>query len=236
MTVTLLESMNKKKFWDKEYEKPEHLAISSAPSEDLQKFTRWLDRHGENFRLGEGTKVLDLGCGNGRNLIYLAKEFYCGGLGIDSSEEAVGQAKKAAEGTNLTFEVRSMAEPIPLPNNSVDLVLDMMSSHFLKEEERKKLRAEILRVLKPGGFLFFKTFLLEGDQNALRMIRDYPAGEKNSYIHPTFGGYEHVFTNEELPEFFEPEFEIKRVVKSHKHFLHGKAFKRRTMSVYLEKI
>ncbi|MEK7152305.1 MAG: class I SAM-dependent methyltransferase, partial [Patescibacteria group bacterium] len=62
-----------KTFWNKEYRQGEHLALSTRESEDLIKFTLWLKReYGGDF-LNPSDSVLDLGCGNGRNLIYLAQ-------------------------------------------------------------------------------------------------------------------------------------------------------------------
>jgi ubiquinone/menaquinone biosynthesis C-methylase UbiE len=225
-----------KKFWDTEYTTAEHLALSTAPSEDLQKYTRWMERNSE-IRLNGATKVLDLGTGNGRNLIWLSQTFGCRGVGIDISKQAITQAIKAGEGLPLTFAVKSMAEPIESRDGSFDIVLDMMSSHFLHEKERLLLRDEIARVLRPGGSLFFKGFLLDEDKHAARMLRlnADPEGEKHAYIHPRFGVYEHVWTIDELEAYFKPLFEIKKIEKSHKHIMHGKAFKRRTMTVYLER-
>lgn len=205
------------------------------PADDLEKFTRWLERNYGGKVLNPLTRVLDLGCGNGRNLIYLAKEFGCRGGGFDLSAEAIKLAKTAAAGLPLEFTVRSLATVLPEADQSVNLVLDMMSSHVLKAAERTQLRDEIYRVLKPGGWLFFKSFLLEDDDHARRMLRQSPADEPHAYIHPELGVYEHVWTIEELDEFFSPQFELHKIEKSHKHRSHGRAFRRRTVTVYLEK-
>ena len=91
----------KKDFWNSQYAKPTHLELSDEPSEDLMKFTRYLVReHGKKF-LNVTCKAVDLGCGNGRNLIFLAKEFGVHGLGIDTSEVAIKDAERAAKGFQL---------------------------------------------------------------------------------------------------------------------------------------
>lgn len=211
------------------------MAISTEPSGDLEKFTRWQERnYGREF-LNPQTFVLDLGCGNGRNLIFLARDFGCRGVGYDISSEAIKRARSAAGSALLDFQVRQLNEKIPLADASASLVLDMMSSHVLKQKEREQLRDEIWRVLRPGGWLFLKSFLLEEDLHAKRMLRESPAEESHSYIHPTFKHFEHVWTINELEDFFTTQFEIHKIEKSHKHMSHGRAFRRRTVTLYLQK-
>lgn len=222
-------------FWDAEYKEGGHLALSLNPSEDLEKFTRWLEREDGKKVLNITASALDLGCGNGRNLLWLSETYGMRGVGYDISREAIKQAERLAkeENLNLIFETRSLVEPVPLPDESQTIVLDMMASHFLNEENRKKLITDIFRVLKPGGYFFYKTFLLDEDQHAKRMIAENPAGEKNTYIHPKIGVAEHVSTEEEIEELYGAHFEILKIQKSHRH--KGKHAKRRSIVVYMQK-
>ncbi|MEI6296680.1 MAG: class I SAM-dependent methyltransferase [bacterium] len=224
-----------KKFWNKEYSTPGIFNLSTEPAEDLKKFTRWLEReYGKGF-LDNRTDVLDLGCGNGRNLIYLSESFGCRGYGYDISDEAINQAKSASKGLPLTFQARTIAGRFELENESMDIVIDMMASHYLKEKERVIYLNEIVRIIKPGGWMFFKSFLKEEDQHAERLLKQNSAGEEDSYIHPKHGTYEHVWAEEKMIEFFEPYFDIEKVERSGKHLMNGRAFKRRHVIVYLRK-
>ncbi len=225
----------RKNFWDQEYRDPTHLKLSTEPAEDLISFAKWAERNAEWDPFPKHGTVLDLGCGNGRNIIWLCSQSGMNGYGYDTSGEAILQAQKAAGNLPIQFTKRSLAGNFDLPDASVDVILDMMSSHVLTEAERMHWKNEMLRVLKPWGWVFFKTFFLDGDMNASRMLREFPAGEAGSYIHPRIGVLEHVWSEEEIHEFFGQEFKVHKVVKSHKHILKGKAFKRRTISIYLEK-
>src|SRR3989344_5210919 len=158
-----------RKFWDNEYKTESHFALSESPSEDLEKFTRWLMRQYGKEQLNKTASVLDLGCGNGRNLIYLAENFGMKGIGYDNSGEAINQAKKNSDGLPIEYQTRTIAEKLPLADESQTLVLDMMTSHFLNASERSALQAEIFRVLRPKGWLFWKTFLRDEDINAERL-------------------------------------------------------------------
>lgn len=222
-------------FWDSEYKNPEHLKLSEEAGGDLMKFCRWLERRSKMTLLNATNSVIDLGCGNGRNIIYLADNYGMHGVGYDSSSAAIAEAKRLAEGRNINFTVRSMAGPLEVPDESQTLALDMMSSHFLKTGERKLLRDEIYRCLKPGGFLFMKTFLKDGDLHTKRLIEERPGSEPGSYIHPVIGVEEYVYGEEELVEFLSEKFIVHKTYASHKHVSKGKAWKRRTISVYAEK-
>lgn len=220
-------------FWNQEYKKAGNFSLSDEPSEDLIIFTRWLERFQGRTILNPTSSMTDLGCGNGRNSIYLSRAFGLRGTGYDSSSEAITQATKKATGLPLVFEVRSIAGPIPLADKSQLLVLDMMASHFLKEKERTALRSEIKRILKPGGFLFLKTFLRDDDQHSKRLLKDHPGEEEGTYIHPQIGVAEYVPTEKDLLAVFEEDFIIHRAIKSHRH--KGNVAKRRSICLYAER-
>ncbi|MGI9118081.1 MAG: class I SAM-dependent methyltransferase [Minisyncoccia bacterium] len=226
-----------KKFWDQEYSGPRHLKISTEPSGDLLKFFRWNERQREPLVLNNKSFVVDLGCGNGRNIINIATDTGAHGYGCDISESAISQAKKASvigkTKLGISYEVRSVAGTYPnIPDESVDLVLDMMVSHFLRASERELLIKEVYRMLRPGGFYIFKTFLADGDIHVKKLLQEHPADEPGAYIHPEMKVYEYVYTENEVKRVMEQYFDIHKIEKSHKHISHGK---RRSMIVYLEK-
>jgi len=222
-------------FWDSEYKDAKHLALSTVHSEDLEKFTRWILRQKHIPLLSPTHSAIDVGCGNGRNLIFLAQMFGMSGVGYDISTSAINQARTASKDLPLSYEARSMAGPLTVPDASQHIALDMMSSHFLNAAEREALRDELFRVLVPGGYLFIKTFLADGDLHTRRLLADHPAGEPGSYIHPVIGVAEHAYTEEELVSFLSEKFIIRQIYRSHKHILRGKARKRRTITIYAEK-
>ena len=222
------------KFWDKEYKDGRHLALSNNPSEDLIKFTKWLGRNSIPNPLNPESSVLDLGCGNGRNLIYMAKTYSINGVGYDISSEAISQAIELSKELHLKYQVCSIAGPIKLEDKSQDIVLDMMTSHVLTSSERENLQKEITRVLKPGGWLYLKTFLRDEDLHAKRLLRKHPAKEIGSYIHPKIGVAEHVFTEDEIRKILGKNFLIHKILRSHRNRKNCHSAIRRSISVYAE--
>ena len=102
--------------------------------------------------------ALDVGCGAGRDAIFLAK---CGYrvIGIDISDKAIEIAKeRAAEaGVDIEWHVGNVLE-LPLADQSVDFVTDRGCFHLISEDDRAKYAQEIYRVLKPEGNLLLRGF------------------------------------------------------------------------------
>lgn len=228
-----------KEFWNKEYKDPAFFSLSEEVSADLVKFTRWMLKEYGKDALRPDITVLDAGTGNGRNLLWMNDTFRIGGFGYDLSDEGIAQAqanaKKQQWGGKLAFKIHSIGDTIPLPDESVDVVLDMMSSHFLKNDERKKFIDEVARVLKPQGVLFFKSFYAERDSHTKELLQKHAAGEENAYIHPRLKVYEYVWTDDALKEYFEKDFIMMHKELSGKHHIKGKPAKRRSVVCYFEK-
>ncbi len=91
-------------------------------------------------------KILDIGCGNARNLKpFLEKGFEC--TGIDSSKELI----KLAKNTKKAKFLYANAVKLPFPDASFDYVICLAVLHHLKPKNHEKALSEIKRVLKPGG-------------------------------------------------------------------------------------
>jgi len=233
---------NAKAFWDNEYSiyGGDKFTLSTEPSEDLVKFTRWLAREYKGQEpLNKETKFIDAGCGNGRNSFFLSENFGCTGLGYDISSKAIESANKKLKTKKLPlkFIEQNLNHMIPVGDNSQDLVIDAIASHVLRKEERDFFKSEVLRVLSSGSYYFLKSLLLDDDSHAKSMIKDFGgnAGEENSYIHPSMGIFEHVPTERELTEFYEKDFFIDKVERSFAHRVNGRANKRRYIVMYLRK-
>lgn len=222
-------------FWDAEYTNPSHLKLSETESGDLAKFMRWVARQDREDIPPEAAAAIDVGCGNGRNLIYLAREYGVPGTGIDISSAAIKQARAHSTDLPITYHVGSAGAPLPVADESQTLALDMMTSHFLNSAERTALREELYRVLMPGGYLFLKTFLKDDDLHTERLLKEHPGPEPGTYIHPVMGVPEYVYDEATLRSFLSERFLIHKVYRSHQHRFRGRARKRRTIAVYAQK-
>jgi len=108
--------------------------------------------------IARGMRVLDAGCGYGRNLVYLLREG-CQVFAVDADGEGVEHVRRlsASLGTGLpaeNFQV-GMLEQMPFPNEFADVVICNSVLHFARDEDHFRAMLEGLwRVLKPGGMLF----------------------------------------------------------------------------------
>ncbi|WP_447736737.1 glycosyltransferase [Rhodanobacter soli] len=113
-----------------------------------------LHRYAWCLPLIEGRAVLDIACGEGYGSAIMARR--AGSVvGVDISPEAIDHASKAYGGlANLAFCVGNAAE-IPLPDDSVDVVVSFETiEHHDRHEE---MLSEIRRVLRPDGILIISS-------------------------------------------------------------------------------
>jgi arsenite methyltransferase len=103
--------------------------------------------------LHEGETVLDLGSGGGIDVILSAKRVGEDGLayGLDMTDEMLALARKNAQeaGVKNTIFLKGIIEEIPLPADSVDVVISNCVINL--STDKAKVLTEIARVLKPGG-------------------------------------------------------------------------------------
>lgn len=95
-------------------------------------------------------KVLDAGCGGGRNLVYFLNNGY-DVYGVDPNPNAVAALRQLGKGN---FSVAS-AEDMSFDDNYFDLVISSAVLHFAAGPEQfDNMLRSMWRVLKPGGYFF----------------------------------------------------------------------------------
>ena len=108
--------------------------------------------------IAPGMRVLEAGCGYGRNLVHLLREG-CEVFALDQDAAGIEHVRElsASLATGLPAEnfQAGLIEQMPFPDGLVDVAICSAVLHFARDERHfRAMLAELWRVLKPGGMLF----------------------------------------------------------------------------------
>jgi arsenite methyltransferase len=128
--------------------------------------------------LHEGETVLDLGSGGGIDVLLSARRVGVSGTvyGLDMTDEMLALAQRNAReagATNVHF-LKGLIEAIPLPAESVDVVISNCVVNLSTEKDA--VYAEIVRVLRPGGRVGITDIVAEDD------LSPADRAERGSYV------------------------------------------------------
>lgn len=146
------------------------------PPEELVRFI------GRNFFGAERrseVRILEIGCGAGANLLFLAQEGF-DATGLDGSAVALERAGQRLAERGLAARLdQGDAMALPYAEDSFDCVIDVECVYANTKADSRVILAEARRVLKPGGMFFSKTFMTgtSGEDTGLRM-----EGEPNTFL------------------------------------------------------
>lgn len=140
-----------------------------------------------------GARVLDIGCGQGTDTLYLASLGYLA-VGLDVSRVAceVAWAEAQRLGLKPLFVVGNALE-LPFVGEQFDAVTDRGCFHHIEVDSRSAFASEVARVLKPHGLYLYRNFSWKSQFNA-----SGPQLLTESVVRQTFQPY---FTIERFEEY-----------------------------------
>ena len=156
-------------------------------------------------------RVLDLGCGTGRHLVYLARQGF-DTFGLDISYSGLRQTRQWLETIKLSgsLTLADMRIHLPFQDNSLDAVLSIQVIHHAYLQTVQGTAREISRILRPNGLILISV-------PAWRALEDDDMGEPSQEVEPrTYipslgsekGLPHHLFHQDELPALF-PDFQVR---------------------------
>ena len=115
----------------------------------------------ELAKIRPGDVVLDVGCGSGSLTLAAAYQTGIQGkvYGIDASPEMIEVAREKTNRAGLPVEFKvGLIEKLDFPDATFDVVISRLAIHHLPDDLKDKGFEEILRVLKPGGYVRIADF------------------------------------------------------------------------------
>jgi len=198
-----------KQFFRKAYLTGRHGWPEVGPTPQVARWVRTLGS-------GRGRTALDLGCGEGRHTILLARHGY-DVTAFDLEPLALRKARSQVRRAGVLARfVAGDALDLRFPDAAFDLVLDYGCFHHVVTRDWARYRRGIARVLKPGGHLLLSVFSMK--------FRHHP-GERRTrdwLVHRNH--YDHFFTRAAIREAFAPRMLLRGVLEEHEGlngFLHA---------------
>lgn len=130
-------------------------------------------------------KILDIGCGHGRHVIYFAAKGYQV-YGIDSYGPVLKRLKQhlSRMGLAASLKTHDFTNGLPYPKGQFDLVIATRSIHHATSSNVGKILREINRVIKDQGLLFLQIPDYEASQVLENIWMEYGRPITHKWIEP----------------------------------------------------
>jgi len=125
-------------------------------------------------RIAPGMRVLDAGCGSGRNLVYFLRQGY-EVFGVDGDPQAIAGLRRLAASLApalpaLNFRAEAI-EAMSFPDAFADVALSSAVLHFARDDHHfDAMLRGTWRVLKPGGLFFARLASSIGMEQQIQRI------------------------------------------------------------------
>ena len=180
--------------------------------------------------------AVDVGCGKGRNSVYLAKE----GMHVtamDFTPNAIRHAQEFAQKENVADKIRAVVhdvtEPWLVPDGSTDLVIDAFCfKHIAPSEARSSYKESLVRCLATRGH-YMVSFASIGDGYYGRYLSEPVAEDGEGVVIDPVNGIESViYSRKRVMQFFLPEFDLLSEIQHNKpSVMHGETYQRSTYAL-----
>jgi SAM-dependent methyltransferase len=146
-------------------------------------------------RLSQSSRILELGCGDGKTVSSLINDGYTV-TAVDISSHAAAFCRDSCSLPDQARILIADVRKTPFCNESFDVVNASHVAGHLCLEGRRQLAGEVFRLLAPGGTLYFRDFSVE----------DFRCGRGEQTEECTFtrknGISTHYFTRDEVQALF----------------------------------
>jgi SAM-dependent methyltransferase len=218
-----------KNLWEREYlQKGIPSSFKTVPSGAVGKF---LYPYIKNYKQG---LVLDIGCGLGRNSMFMAKQGF-NVIAMDFVQDNIDSIAKDSMQNHLPINAicADINHKWHVPDSTIDIAMDNFCyKHQIDVGIRKFYRQELYRVLKDDG-IYLISLASKDDGFYGSLLQD---NDNNIVIDPFTGIQSVLFSKDEFQEEFADYFEIiDEQIENKSDIMHGSYYMRTTMAFIVRK-
>jgi len=175
-------------------------------------------------KLSAGESILDIGCGDGRHLVFFDKDREFDAYGIEPTGELAEIARKNARDAGAEVTVREgTSRNIPFSDDQFDHLISWNSCYYMGETHEFDFQSHVReyhRVMKPGGTIVLSipkpTSFIFQDADEVRKgyieVKNDPFGVRNGSVLRKF------HSDEDIVDAFSPQFSAFTVASIHDDF------------------
>lgn len=188
-------------------------------------------KEAEEFLNNKKGRILDLGCGSGKNIIKTEdKEFY----GVDFSKEMINTADKEIKERGVKAKLlKANAWELPFPADYFDAAVFIATLHCIPDaEKRKKSLQELRRVLKPKSRALITVWDKDIERFKGKKETMLPWGIGDGESRREYMRYYYLYDKEEISKLLEKYFKIINIKSSKEG---NSRFAKRNLIIEVEK-
>ena len=136
-------------FWEEAYQDEDIVAFSAEPNATIKEFEHLLSRE---------SQIIDIGCGEGQNAIYLARQGYGNVDAFDISEHGIAKLQKRCRRENIQLNAFVADLTTYQFEKNYDLIMSFGTLHFVQKSDWKTLINRAKAHTNIGGIHIMQIF------------------------------------------------------------------------------
>lgn len=142
-------SMDSIPFWEKAYQDENVTAFSAEPNKTVREFEHLLNRQ---------SRILEVGCGEGQNVLYLAQQGYGHIDAFDISTNGIARLQQRCRAKDIRLNVFTADLTTYQFEQKYDLIMSFGTLHFVKKEDWKAFINRAKTYTNAGGIHIMQIF------------------------------------------------------------------------------
>ncbi len=136
-------------FWEEKFKDDSAFLFGNSPNKTILEYEPLFSKR---------WNILDVGCGDGKNILYLAKQRFDNIDAFDISENAIGKIERLCKNTNYKINTQVTSVQDFLFEKQYDLILSFGVFHFIGKEYWKAFIKKAQENTRVGGIHIIQIF------------------------------------------------------------------------------